>query len=169
MFNDYIAVTRPDHWIKNIFMLAGSCIVLLLYPDYLETLSLVTLISAFISTCIVASSNYVLNEILDANQDRSHPKKRDRPLAKGKISKHEAYILYIALSIIGLILSYNINKYFFLAALALWAMGIIYNAPPIRSKEVPIVDVLSEAINNPIRLYLGWFAITDAVSPPRLR
>jgi hypothetical protein len=45
-------------------------------------------------------------------------------------------------------------------------MGLVYNVPPVRTKDVPILDVLSESINNPIRLLLGWFLITPLVLPP---
>ena len=45
-------------------------------------------------------------------------------------------------------------------------MGIIYNVPPIRTKETPIVDVLSEAVNNPIRFLLGWYAVGLLDFPP---
>jgi len=51
-------------------------------------------------------------------------------------------------------------------ALWLWTMGLVYNVPPVRTKEFPYVDVLSEAVNNPIRLLLGWFAIVDRTIPP---
>ena len=45
-------------------------------------------------------------------------------------------------------------------------MGLIYNVPPLRTKEWPYVDVLSESINNPIRLLLGWFALVTTQVPP---
>jgi hypothetical protein len=49
----------------------------------------------------------------------------------------------------------------------LWVMGVVYNVKPIRSKELPYLDVLSESINNPIRLLLGWFPlIADRVPLP---
>ncbi len=45
-------------------------------------------------------------------------------------------------------------------------MGFVYNVPPVRTKEWPYVDVLTESINNPIRLLLGWFALIDTEIPP---
>ena len=45
-------------------------------------------------------------------------------------------------------------------------MGTFYNMPPIRTKELPYIDVLTESINNPIRLLLGWFALVDNRIPP---
>ena len=53
--------------------------------------------------------------------------------------------------------------------LALWAMGCIYNIPPIRSKDLPYLDVLSESINNPLRMLAGWYMTgIDAFAPTSL-
>jgi hypothetical protein len=45
-------------------------------------------------------------------------------------------------------------------------MGIAYNVPPLRTKDWPYLDVLSESVNNPIRLFLGWFALVASALPP---
>jgi 4-hydroxybenzoate polyprenyltransferase len=45
-------------------------------------------------------------------------------------------------------------------------MGIVYNVPPLRSKEQPYVDVLSESVNNPLRLWAGWAATGSTMLPP---
>jgi hypothetical protein len=63
-------------------------------------------------------------------------------------------------------LAWYVNLPFLLAAVSLWVMGLVYNVRPIRSKEVPYLDVLSESVNNPIRLVLGWFVVTASTVPP---
>ncbi len=68
----YIAISRPDHWLKNIFLLPGVAIA------YLETDAVVfqlipNIIIGIIATCLIASANYVINEFLDADYDRFHP------------------------------------------------------------------------------------------------
>jgi 4-hydroxybenzoate polyprenyltransferase len=45
-------------------------------------------------------------------------------------------------------------------------MGCLYNFPPIRTKDVPYLDVLTESINNPLRMLLGWYAVTSVLVPP---
>jgi hypothetical protein len=45
-------------------------------------------------------------------------------------------------------------------------MGVAYNVPPVRTKELPYLDVLSESVNNPLRLFLGWFALVADKLPP---
>jgi 4-hydroxybenzoate polyprenyltransferase len=77
-----------------------------------------------------------------------------------------AYVEWVLLGIVGLLLAAALNRWFFLSGLFLLVMGLIYNVPPIRSKELPYVDVLSESINNPIRLLLGWFAVSGKDFPP---
>src|SRR5271165_1945764 len=49
---------------------------------------------------------------------------------------------------------------------ALWIMGCVYNIPPVRTKDVPYLDVLTESINNPLRMLLGWYAVTSVLVPP---
>ncbi|MDO4551460.1 MAG: UbiA prenyltransferase family protein [Planctomycetia bacterium] len=168
----YIQIARPDHWFKNVFMLLG---VVLAFFYLQETCTLESwnvmiyrLCLGFFATCIVASSNYVINEILDAPTDRSHPTKRNRPIPSGKVSLPLAYFLWLFLAVIGLGASWTLGKPFFFSALTLWIMGMIYNIPPVRSKEWIYLDVISESVNNPLRLLLGWYAITDvsAQIPP---
>ena len=45
-------------------------------------------------------------------------------------------------------------------------MGCFYNIPPARTKDVPYLDVLTESINNPLRMLLGWYAVTSVLVPP---
>jgi 4-hydroxybenzoate polyprenyltransferase len=162
----YVAIARPDHWFKNVFMLVGVLLAFFCQVDFWGNSSIVTLFIAFAATCIVASSNYVINEILDAPPDRHHPVKRHRPIPSGRVVVPIAYLEWLTLGIIGLALSATVNWPFFISALALLIMGLVYNVPPIRTKQVPYVDVLSESINNPLRLLLGWFAVTAQAIPP---
>ena len=50
--------------------------------------------------------------------------------------------------------------------LLLWVMGLLYNVPPVRAKDQPYADVLSESVNNPIRLAMGWYSTGTAAVPP---
>src|SRR4029453_1349408 len=95
-----------------------------------------------------------------------HPEKRHRPVPSGRVRPAIAYAEWLLLAVIGLALALSLNVYFFAAALWLWVMGIAYNVPPLRTKEWPYLDVLSESVNNPIRLMLGWFALVTAHFPP---
>jgi hypothetical protein len=66
----------------------------------------------------------------------------------------------------GVGLGLAVNVQLALTLLALWVMGCVYNIPPVRSKDHAYVDVASEAINNPIRMLVGWYSVTSTVVPP---
>jgi 4-hydroxybenzoate polyprenyltransferase len=129
-------------------------------------LDLIRLVAALAATCLVASSNYVLNEILDAPSDRHHPEKHQRPIPAGRVWLPAAYLEWLLLAAAGFGLAAWVNRPFLLATLALWIMGLVYNVRPIRSKDLPYLDVLSESVNNPIRLVMGWFVVASATIPP---
>jgi 4-hydroxybenzoate polyprenyltransferase len=114
----------------------------------------------------VASSNYVINEVLDARHDRHHPVKRNRPIPSGQVKLPLAYAEWIGLGAVGLALSWMVSPAFFGTAALLLFMGLVYNIPPVRTKELPYLDVVSESVNNPIRLGLGWFAAGQTAVPP---
>lgn len=166
VFKDYASIARPDHWIKNVFMLVGVLLAIFYHPEVASTGVLVTLAVAVAATCLIASSNYTLNEILDASRDRNHPSKQSRPIPAGRVWVPAAYAQWIVLGAVGLGLAASVNMPFFLSGVFLLVMGLVYNVPPVRSKEIAYVDVLSESVNNPIRLLLGWFAVTATEVPP---
>ena len=163
---DYVAIARPDHWFKNVFMAAGIVLGYFYCPSPLTVADIARMLWGLAATCVLASSNYVLNESLDARTDRSHPTKHCRPIAAGRIRPPLAYLEWILLGTLGLAMAYAVNAPFMLAGLLLLFMGIVYNVPPVRSKNLPYLDVLSESVNNPIRLALGWFVVNPKAIPP---
>jgi decaprenyl-phosphate phosphoribosyltransferase len=162
----YVQIARVDHWFKNVFMMFGVVLAIFYEPSLFHLSSIWPLALAVLATCLIASSNYALNELLDGPRDREHPEKRHRPVPSGRVKPALAYAEWLLLAVAGLGLAALLNRYFFLSALSLWAMGVVYNVPPIRTKEWPYLDVLSESLNNPIRLLLGWFALLTDRFPP---
>lgn len=162
----YVQMARPDHWFKNAFMLLGVIVAFFVRPELLRWDVVPVLLLALVSTCLVASSNYVLNEMLDAPFDRKHPVKKHRPAAAEQVRRRWALLEWLLLGAAGMGLGLLINPWFAASAAFLWIMGIVYNVRPLRSKELPYLDVLSESINNPIRLFLGWFPLIDDLIPP---
>jgi 4-hydroxybenzoate polyprenyltransferase len=161
----YVQIARPDHWIKNIFVVPGAAAALAVAP-HAGRIAALPLLWAVISVCLLASANYTINEFLDAQYDRFHPLKSDRPGARGLLDGRIVLLQYLLLAAGGLAVAAQVNKPFALAGLALVAMGLVYNTPPLRTKDLAYLDVLSESVNNPIRFLLGWFAITGEVLPP---
>lgn len=155
----YIDIARIDHWFKNAFMVLGVVVAIFYEPTLMNWGVVPRLLLAVFATCLVASSNYVLNEVLDGPTDRLHPIKRTRPVAAGLVNIPVAYGQWLVLAAIGMGIGWTINPPFTFALLSLWIMGTFYNVRPIRTKEVPYLDVITESVNNPIRLLLGWFAL----------
>ncbi len=163
----YIRIMRPNHWFKNVFVLPGVLLAFFFVPGSLSLHSILMVAYGIVCVCLVASSNYVLNEILDGPYDVHHPEKGKRPVPSGEVNIPIAYGLWLALAAAGILAAFMVCPRFGLSALALWVMGVLYNTPPIRLKDVPYGDVLSESVNNPLRLALGWYA-TGVTSPPPL-
>jgi 4-hydroxybenzoate polyprenyltransferase len=162
----HLQIARFDHWVKNVFVLPGI-IVALGFDERQATVGLVPrIVLGLLATGLVASSNYVINEVLDAPYDRTHPTKCRRPVPSGRVNVPLAYVQWIAMGAAGVALGRLISWPFAITMLALWFMGVVYNIPPVRSKELPYLDVISEAVNNPLRMLAGWFIVGPAVVPP---
>lgn len=163
--SDYIRIARPDHWIKNIFMLPGAALAMVLGRAW-EPAALGAILAALVALCLIASANYTINEYLDAATDKYHPLKQARPGAQGRLDRRIVVLQYIALAAAGLGIAMFLGRPFLLTAWVLLGMGILYNVPPIRTKDRAYLDVLSESVNNPLRLLMGWFAIIPDALPP---
>ncbi len=162
----YLRLTRPDHWFKNVFMLPGVLLALFFRPALATWATFGRVVWGVAAACLIASSYYVLNELLDAASDRHHPVKCRRPLASGAARPGIAWALCAACGAAGLALAFALDARFGVTALVLLAMGALYNVPPVRLKDIPYADVLSESLNNPLRLALGWYATGIGAMPP---
>ncbi len=163
----YIKIARPDHWIKQFFIVPGILFAMLLVEQsqtHMQTL--LWAILGFFATCFIASANYVINEFLDAKFDKFHPTKKERAAVKSALNPWIVYAEYAVLAMAGLVMSYFVSIPFLITAAILLVMGVLYNVPPIRTKDLPYLDVISESINNALRLLLGWFIVTDIYFPP---
>jgi 4-hydroxybenzoate polyprenyltransferase len=161
----HLGIARIDHWVKNVFMLPGIALALLFVDAPIGTLLWRSLI-AVASLCLCASANYTINEFVDGEFDRFHPLKSIRPAALGLLDGRLVALQYVCLAASGLGTALVIGRDFAICNVLLLVMGVIYNARPIRTKDRPYLDVLSEALNNPLRLLLGWFVVVDSVVPP---
>ena len=158
----HVGIMRIDHWFKNVFVLPGVVVALGFSAPISVAHLLQKLALALLATCLIASSNYVLNELLDAPTDLHHPTKYLRPVPSGLVNIRLAYAQWLVLAAIGLLLALAVSHQVAAVLAVLWLMGCVYNAPPFRSKDIPYVDVLSEAINNPLRMLVGWYVVSPA-------
>jgi decaprenyl-phosphate phosphoribosyltransferase len=162
----HLEIARIDHWIKNVFVLPGIVVALSLEPAQLTYSLFIHIFVGLLSICLIASSNYVINEVIDAPADIYHPTKYTRAVPSGRVSIRWAYAQWITLMIVGVWLGLSVSIHFVAMMVLLWIMGCTYNIPPLRSKDLPYLDVLSEAINNPLRMLAGWFIVDIPAIPP---
>ena len=162
---DHIKIARPDHWFKNVFVLPGVFLAVLINYSAQGTPDVLMIFYGLFIVCLTASANYVINEIMDAESDKHHPKKKHRPIPSGRVKKSSAYLIWSGLLFLSLFLASTVNQKFLVVTIVFILQGLFYNIPPFRTKDLPYLDVITESVNNPIRLLLGWFLIITETLP----
>lgn len=168
----YCEAMRLGRWPRSLAIFVGSSAFFFLYRDYFAHYSYLELLInsalAFFMTWGISTSNYIINEIADAPYDIYHPTKKDRPMVKGEIKRKPLLFMGILLVIISMTAGFVLfSKPFFFSLLALLIAGFIYNVKPIRTKDIPFLDSISESANNPIRFLIGWYIFApDSLFPP---
>jgi decaprenyl-phosphate phosphoribosyltransferase len=169
--NAYPKAMRLERWPRSTAILVGSAALFVLDPTVLSRLDpfaiALRVAGAFLLTWAVSTANYIINEIADAPFDVHHPTKRTRPLASGAVRKGPLLGWAAVLGGASLALAQLLySRIFFLALLALLLAGFAYNVKPVRTKDIPFLDSISESVNNPIRFLIGWYALAAPAFPP---
>jgi decaprenyl-phosphate phosphoribosyltransferase len=167
LIKNLLDVFRPKRWYRNLTMVFGVLIAVkvldLSTSEIFSSTRISTFILALVSLCLVASANYGINEILDAESDSHHPQKKTRAIPSGRVSIKLVLGISLALYVLGLGLSFLSHSWPLIISIALLAIsGFVYNVPPIRLKDRAYIDFTSEALNNAIRLMVGWYAVANA-------
>lgn len=151
LYKNIFKLIRPHQYIKNFFIFAPLFFAAKLVDSHL----LLSTVIAFVAFSLAASAVYVFNDYIDIEDDRRHPKKKDRPLASGAISKSQAIIIMSVLSLSGLGLMFSISTEATAIALAYVVMNIAYS---LHLKHIAILDVTIIAIGFVLRLFIGSVA-----------
>lgn len=146
-----IEALRPNQWIKNLSLFAAAILTGQLFNHRIFNASLL----AFISFCVLSSSSYLVNDLLDIDKDRLHPVKKYRPLARGAISKNTSLFVALFLTILGLFIAFSINSAFFIIALVFIIMQYSYS---FFIKKKALIDIVSIAFFFILRTYAGEIA-----------
>ncbi len=145
---DLIRLLRPKQWVKSLFLFVG-----LLFGHAWGDASLVwRVLAAAAGFSLVSSCIYILNDIADRDADRKHPRKRNRPLARGAVSLNAAIALALVVGLAGGVLGYYASP---LVAAMLAAYGVMNIAYTLGLKRVVILDVFIIAAGFMLRLLAG--------------
>ena len=130
---DMLRLMRPRQWTKNLAVFAAIIFAVRLHE--LPLLGRVAL--AFVALCLVSGGLYAANDATDADKDREHPVKRDRPVAAGRVSRAQAYGLAVVCMVLGLSLAAALG-WPFLLAVAAFAGSLLLTRAFIRLLASPL-------------------------------
>jgi len=156
MLGAVLVSLRPRQWVKNLFVFAG-----LVFGQRLFTPAVWPALAAFAIFCGLSGAIYLVNDVADREKDRLHPKKRERPIAAGRLPVRVALGVAAVLVAVGLLAAARISAGFLLVAVAYVVLLTAYSA---WLKHVVIVDVLTVALGFVLRALGGTLAIDVAVS-----
>lgn len=157
MIPNLIKLARPKQWIKNFFVFAP----LLFSKHIFDPAYVFSSLKAFFTFCIISSAVYIINDILDVESDRAHPKKKYRPIASGEITVSQAVIftsILLAISILAFLFQ---NPAFIFLAVLYFITNLLYS---IKIKSVVLLDVFFISFGFMLRVLGGAAAISVPVS-----
>lgn len=152
---DIVVLTRPQQWFKNIFVF----LPLFFSAQFLNIELLKNVIVAFFAFSFIASSIYCFNDIYDAEYDKLHPKKKNRPIASGRVKKQIAYLIMLVLFVFAQLVVFSFFGFKFTWLAGIINLYFILNiAYTIYLKHIAIIDVFIIAVGFVLRLLIGGVA-----------
>lgn len=157
MFNNYFKLLRVPQWIKNFFVF-----VPLIFSRQLFNLhDLKEVLLGFLLFCFTSSIVYIFNDVIDAESDRQHPEKKNRPIASGNVNPAFGIIVAFILFVITVILSLGVNLSFILLLASYLILNILYS---FSLKHIVLLDIFSIAAGFMLRVIAGAVIINVEIS-----
>lgn len=144
-----VKLIRPHQWIKNLFLLIPVFFAGVIF----STPHVLDLAIGFFVFCVISSSVYVINDLKDAPVDRLHPKKRERPIASGKVSAGAAIVTLVLLAVVGIAVSWTtLPIEFTTMVLTYYVLNLAYS---FGLKKVAILDMMILSFGFILRVFAG--------------
>ncbi len=157
MVRGLLRTMRPQQWVKNLFVLAPVVFA----QELFDVRKLLGALGGFVCFSLLASSVYVLNDLMDVEADRAHPVKKNRPIASGQVHEGTARVVMVLLAGGALVGGWFLSPWFLAAALGYLVNNIAYS---FGLKRVAYLDVLSIAGGFELRVLAGSYAAGVAPS-----
>jgi 4-hydroxybenzoate polyprenyltransferase len=153
MLSSLIKTMRLRQWTKNGFIFFGLIFdkQLFLVAPFLRT------VAGFFLFCLISSAVYLFNDIADVEADRSHPEKKFRPIASGRLPIRVAWVAALILTVVALPLGYVLSPFFALILVAYLLINLLYSR---WLKHIPVLDVLIISSGFVLRVAAGVILIS---------
>ena len=148
-----IKTGRPKEWVKNVFVFAG----LLFSGKFNQSHEVVQALITFVAFCMVSSAGYFLNDLIDVELDRKHPKKRFRPIAAGELSERAAMTIAPVLALLAVAIAFGAVNWE--VGLMVVGYGVAQTAYSLGLKQIVIIDVMTLAGLFILRVAAGASAV----------
>ena len=153
-----LVALRPRQWSKNLLLFAG----ILFAAELGDLVRWVEAVTAFVAYCAASSAAYLANDVRDAASDRLHPLKRERPIARGELSRRAALVLAGGLAVFALALALALGP---VSALLLAAFLALQAAYTLALRNLVLLDVMAIAGLFVLRAAAGAEAVDVRISP----
>ncbi len=150
-FFPYLKILRPNQWIKNLSLFAA-----IIFAGELSNRGVFLKgLIGFVTFCLLSSSSYIINDIVDAPLDRLHPRKKNRPVASGAIKPGPAIRFSFFLLLSSLLLAYSLSPSFLGISVLYIAIHLLYSFV---LKKRAIYDIIGISLSFIIRAVAGQVA-----------
>jgi len=151
-FKDFIYLLRPPQWVKNLLIFAPPLFGSLLFTHVDVFLKMV---QAFFAFSFASSTGYIINDLYDIEADRLHPKKKNRPIASGRVSTPQAVLLIFLTLLVSIGLSLRFGKDFVLIISLYLILDVVYS---FYLQHILIIDAFCIALGFVLRIEAGGVA-----------
>ena len=153
---DYLKAIRIHHWPKNLLVFLPA-----ITGHFITSESFSTLLVIFFSLSFVASGMYLMNDLLDIDNDKKHPTKKLRLIASGSLSSKNAKIISLLLIIIGLLGSFTASFY---AGILIFIYIVLVGVYSLYIKKTPFIEAFFLTLVYLLRIYIGLLVINESAS-----